>query len=818
MPQNRKSQPIDTGSRLTIEKLNHRVDPRLLPFETTNDLEVLGGVIEQERALEALETGLKIRKRNFNIYISGASGTGKSSILKGLIEREAAKLPPPPDWCLVFNFKRPENPLVLSLPAGKGTKLRTMMDQFVHELRTELPKAFHSQHHQERIQRILNEGIEKENKGFATLSSQAEKNGFQVKHTKDGLVTIPVIDEKPVSTKEYHELSAEQRAKVDSNRQHLEPVISRFLEDTRNVEISVHKKIQQLQKQLGKTMIDRALRPVKTAFRQHGEVKSYLAAVQTHILDNLPRFLPDESDRSKADRELLEPLLEYQVNLLVDNSEAKGGPIVIENTPTYHNLVGKIEKRVENGIYSTNFTMVKPGALLKANGGFLVLHIREVLTYPFAWEALKGVLRYQKLMIEEMGEHFQFLPTTGLRPDPIPVSCKVILIGTNWLYHLLCARDEEFSKAFQVKAEFDSSVRVNPETLMEYARFVATTSRRDNLLPVDRDGVAAIIEFGMRKAGSADQMTLRFNEITNLLIEADMLAREDGRTTVQRNDILRARTQRDRRNSLIADKSLEDVLDGTLRIDTEGNKVGIINGLAVYSYADMTFGRPLRLTAKAFRGKAGVINVERESRLSGNTFNKGVMIISGFLGARFAQKRPISLSVSLTVEQSYGMIDGDSASCAELAAILSALADVPIRQDLAITGSVSQEGEIQAIGGVNEKIEGFFRLCKARGLTGTQGVIIPKSNVRHLILDPEVLEAASEGKFHIHAVESVESAIEILTGIPAGTPDSKGEYDVNSVFGKAAKRLAQFDDSDRKKTTDKGTGTRKSAQKQDDKD
>jgi lon-related putative ATP-dependent protease len=784
--------------RLSMRELNHRVNLKDLKFRTTDNLATLEEVIEQERALRAMETGLRIRKRNFNLYISGSTGTGKSSILKGILRRLAEKDPVPPDWCLVHNFKRPEAPIAFPLPPGRAVVLRTAMEALITDLRTEIPKAFHGKNHQERIQRILNAGLERENKAFVDLSKKATEIGFLVKHTKDGLVTIPLVDGKPVGNKEYADLSDVQRGVVDGNRQRLEPVVSHFLETTRDIETGVHKNIQDAQRDLGLVVVERHLKPLRETFADSKPVQAHLDALAANVVDNLQNFLPDESDHQKAERALRKPLVEYQVNVLVDNSETKGAPVQVENTPTYHNLVGKIEKRVENGIYSTDHMLVKAGALLRANGGYLILHIRELLGYPFAWDALKSVLRNQRLAIEEMGEAYQFLPTTGLRPDPVQVQCKVILIGSNQLYHLLTTYDEDFSKLFQVKAEFDSQVRCTPGTIMEYARFVATTCRRESMLPVDKGGVAAIIEFGMRRAGSADRMTLRFNEITNLLVEADALARADGAKVIRRDHVVNARRQRQDRISLMADKSLDDVVDGLLRIDTDGMQIGTLNGLAVYQFADLTFGRPLRISAKVFQGKAGVVNVEREARLAGSTYNKGVLILSGFLGDRFAQDRPLSMSATLAVEQSYGMIDGDSASCAELCALLSALAEVPLRQDLAITGSVSQSGEVQAIGGINEKVEGFFRVCAARGLTGTQGCILPASNVRHLILDPDVLAACEAGTFHLYAAERVEDALELLTGLPAGERGEDGTCPADSLLGRVAVRLAKWAEREKK--------------------
>lgn len=786
--------------RVGIAELHRRVDHRKFPFKTTLELEPLEGVVQQARAVEAIETGLAIKKRNFNIYVAGASGTGKSSILRAILKKVAATEPVPPDRCLVHNFRHPDRPTVLTLPAGRGVELRNAMDRLVEDLKVEMPKAFHGQVHQERIQRILNEGLEAENKAFLALSRDAQEVGFMVKSTKEGLVTIPLLDGKPVGPREFQELDDEQRTKIEANRQRLEPLVSRFLEETRNIELAVHKKIQDAQRNLGRTILAKHIKPVRQAFGEFPDVVSYLDAVEEHILENIAVFLPDETDRRQSQRK--QPsLTEYKVNVLVDNSETRGAPVVFEITPTYHNLVGKIEKRVEHGIYSTDFTMVKAGALLRAHGGYLVLHARDLLTYPFAWEALKSALRHQRVEIEEMGEHFQFLPTSGLRPDPIPVQCKVILIGSNNLYHWLCKLDEDFCKTFQVKAEFDSSVRLSPDTVMEYARFIATTSKRDGLRPVDREGVAAVVEIGSRLANSSERITLRFNEIQNLLIEADHLAAKQGAAYITRAHVEEARSNRWKRISLLADRAVEEIVDGTIHIDVDGRRIGVVNGLAIFEFADLVFGRPLRITARTFQGKAGVVNVEREARLSGSIYNKGVLILSGYLGDRFAQNRSLSLTVNLVVEQSYGIIDGDSASCAELCAILSSLAEEPVRQDLAVTGSISQFGEVQAVGGINEKIEGFFRVCQKRGLTGTQGVIIPEANVKHLMLDSEVVEAVRSKRFHVYSVKTVEEVLELLTGKPVGERDEKNEYPPDTLFGRVAAKLKRFAESQESKNT-----------------
>ncbi len=783
--------------RLNWKQVHRHVDPKIFKFRTTAKVEKLSGVVEQARALEALELGLAIQKRNFNIYISGASGTGKSSLLKRLVRNTAAGMKTPPDWLMVNNFKHPETPCVFSLPAGQGIRFRSGVDELINSLRKGLPKAFRTQKHQETLQEILNEGLAIENEAFQALEKFALDNDFHVKQTKEGLVTIPIVNGETINNKEYNALSDEQRKVIDDNRRRIEPAIAAFFEKNKEAETLVHAKVQDANNRLCAAFMEEALKGLCAEFGGYPAVMAYLEAVRQSVMENIPRFLAEEAEDA-AVRELLEAsMVEYKVNLLVDNSETQGAPVVFENTPTYHNLVGRIEKRVENGIYSTDFTLIKAGSLLRANGGFLVLHTRELVQYPFAWEALKAVLRQRTLEIAEMGEAYQFLPTTNIRPDPIPMSCKVILIGSNYLYHLIYEADEEFGKAFQIKAEFDSEMAVSDDSLQEYARFIATTSERDGLLPVDRRGVSDLIEYSMRVADASDRLTLQFNQILNLLIEADHLARAQGAKVITASHIITARECRKRRVSLSWDKSIEMVMNNTVIIDSDGARPGVINGLAVYNLADQSFGMPIKISARAYRGSSGIINVEREARLSGNSFNKAVMIISGLLGELFARNRTPGMTISLTVEQSYGHIDGDSASCAEFCALLSALADLPLRQDIAVTGSLSQMGDVQAVGGVNEKIEGFFRICRERGLTGKQGVVMPAANRRNLVLEPEVERAIRDGSFNVWAVDRIEQVVEILTGRAAGRRMDDGSFEPGSVFRTVDDAITSYCEKDK---------------------
>jgi lon-related putative ATP-dependent protease len=780
----------DKIKELQPKDLTRRINLGKLKFRTTEDLETLGGVIEQERAMEAIELGLRIKKRNFNIYVAGASGTGKSSIVKDVLTRVAKQEEVPPDWCMVHNFKYPDRPVVFSLKPSEARKLKEQMDALVEDLKVEVQKAFHGKVHQERIQRILNDGLEMENRAFMELTQQAQDVGFLIKSTKDGLVTIPLLEGKPVGPKEYQEITNHERQEIETRRQRLEPLVSSFLERTREIELQVHKRIQEAQKNLGMSVVQKRLATVRKLFADCPAVQSYLDSVEAHMVENIVRFLPEENGGKRKGKG--DDMTEYKVNVLIDNSDLCGAPVVIEQVPTYYNLIGKFERKVEHGVYYTDFTMVKAGALLRANGGYLVLHARDVLTYPFAWDALKQVLRNQKLVIEEMGEPFQFLPTSALRPDPIPVTCKVVLIGSNYLYHVLCSLDEDFKKTFQVKAEFDSSVPITLETTTEYARFIATTCKKDNLLPVDRKGVETAIAYGARLAGSKKKMTLRFNEILNLLIEADALARMEGASCISKRHIEEAQERRYRRISLLADLTIEDIVDKTINVEVTGKEVGVVNGIAVHQFADLVFGRPLRISARTFQGKAGIVNVEREARLSGSVFNKAVLIIQGFLGERFAQKNPLSLTANLVVEQSYGTIEGDSASCAEVCAIISSLSGVPFRQDIAVTGSINQLGEVQAVGAINEKIEGFFRVCQKKGLTGTQGVVIPEACAKDLMLARDVVNAVRAKRFHIYSAKRIEEVIALLSGMEVGGMSEDGFYPEGTVFGLCLQKVKRF--------------------------
>jgi len=780
---------------LKAEQVSRACTSAAFDFDTTADLEVLEGVIEQERAVHSLKTGLSINRRNYNVYVAGVSGTGRTTIVRAILGQIAADRPSPPDWVYVYNFKDKESPCAIRMPAGKGRAFAEDMGRLVEALQGELPDAFRDKEYQAEVQDIVSESLSAEHDYFATLSKRAEEVGFAVKSTKTGLVTVPMADGKSLSNKEYDALSEDEKKTIEERRRALEPHIHDFVSRTRAIETKTQDRIKRKQVQLARRVSSKPIRRLKRRYGKIEGIRDYLGQVQAHLLDSLGQFVreegPGEGPGELPEREFVE----YKVNVVVDNADRTGAPIIVEPRPTYYNLFGKIEKKVENGVYFTDFTMVKAGSVLKANGGYLLINTNDLFSYPLVWENLKSILRYRESTIEDLGEHMGYLPTSGLKPQPIPIDLKIVLVGPGYVYELLHRHDEDFRKLFQVKSEFDYEMPRNDQTMLDYARFVATTCSNEKLRPVTRDGVSAVVEFGSRLVESQRKVTLQFNLIANLLVEADALAEEEGEAQISRAHVEDSVRQREYRLSLLEDKVREDILEKSVLIDTQGERVGAVNGLAVYEVGDYLFGKPSRITASVYSGKGGIINVEREARLSGNLHAKGVLIISGFLGRTFAQKRSLSLTVSVCFEQSYGYVDGDSASSTELFAILSALADVPIKQGFAVTGSVNQHGDIQPIGGVNEKIEAWFLLCRERGLTGDQGVVIPHANISNLMLREEVVEAVRKGQFHVYPISRVEEGIEILTGVKAGVRD--GEFNFapkRSIFALADGTLQRYED------------------------
>jgi predicted ATP-dependent protease len=778
---------------LKPRQLRKTCDPATFKFKTTAELEPFDGVIEQRRAVDALDLGLTLQKRNYNVYVAGASGTGKTTIARSMLAKLATERSIPDDWVYLHNFRNKEAPQAVWLKPGKGSQLRADMVELVQGLTLDLPKAFQSKAHQEQVQDVVSESIEKEHELFSELSRKASDHGFVVKSTKSGIVTIPMLGEKILSNKDYEGLSDVDRRDIEGRRKRLDPAVNEFLQKARRLEARTQRSVRKIQMQLGRAVISAPANRIKRRYARLGQqpkLRTWFTEVSKFVLDNLALFLPQEAQEMPDPTEMSE----FKVNVVVDNGDTAGAPVISEPRPTFYNLFGRIEKKVENGIYFTDFTMIKAGSVLRANGGYLIIQAHDLFMYPLVWENLKSILRYKAITIEDIGETMGFLPTSGLRPEPIPIELKVILVGPYYAYEVLHRYDEDFRKLFQVVAEFDSEMRRTAKTMEEYARFIATTCKREGLRAVDPEGAAAVVEYGGRLVESQRHVTLQFNEVCNLLIEADHFASKRRSRVIRRTHVEQASKARDYHRGLFQEKIAEQYRDEMILMDTKGERIGVVNGLAVYQMGDHAFGKAARITASVFAGRAGVINIEREVRLSGPLHSKGVLIISGFLGDRFARTRALSMTVSLVFEQSYGMVDGDSASCAELYATLSALARVPLRQDLAVTGSVNQLGQVQPIGGVNEKVEAWFRLCKERGLTGDQGVMIPIQNVQNLMLADDVVEAVEAGKFHVYPIETIEEGIELLSGMAAGEVDAENGYTKGSLYELCLFHLDLFDD------------------------
>ncbi len=761
-----------------------------LSFITTEEVPILEAVIEQDRALRSLDLGLAISRPNYHIYLAGASGTGKRSQLQALLDKLAPTCAVPPDWVYVHNFDDTDAPRAVSLPAGKAQKLKKDLEGLLTLLREDMPKEFHGRNHQERLQRAVYRGNVASTDGFRILRRQAETLGFEISAGNEGdLLTRPLVDGVALDDQAVLALEDEQRATIDAKREELEPLFTDFVQTNRAIERETQLLLEKYTEELAKEVARLPFNRLKRRFHSAGpKLKEFFNALQEDFVEHLERFLPDDDDEGHDSRGP-DPFRAFRVKVVVDNSKTKGAPVIFETHPTFYRMFGRIERRVEQGIYFTDHTMIRAGSLMQANGGFLVCHAADLFQLPGVWENLKSTVRNREAAIEDLGETAGLLPTSGLKPEPIPIHLKLILIGSNTLYHMAYQTDDDFRKIFQVKADFDDEIRRSPESIAKYVRFIATAAKNNGCRPLNRQAVSAVIKHGSRLVESQRKLTLRFNDISNVLVEANYHADGEGLEIIEKRHIQTAIEEREKRSSLIADKMHEDVLDDQLLIAHAGGAVGVVNGLAVLSVGEHDFGRPFRVTARCFAGQDGIVNIEREVNMSGEIHDKGVQILAGFLGHRFAHHKPLALTATVTFEQSYGAVDGDSASSTWLYALLSDLAHAEVDQGIGVTGSVNQLGEIQPVGGVNHKVEGFFRFCKARGLDGRQGVLIPWQNVQHLMLSTEVRAAITAGTFHIWPVRSIDEGIALLTGMEAGTADADGHYPPGTLMHAIAEHL-----------------------------
>jgi lon-related putative ATP-dependent protease len=784
---------------LAPEALYRRCDVTNFHFKTTAELGDFSEYIGQDRALEAVRFGVGIRRQGFNLFLLGPAGTGKYALAHDFLAKRAATEPTPDDWCYVNNFDGPEEPRALRLPPGRGVALREDVTRLLENLKLAIPSAFETENYRARKNAIEQEVKEHQEKAFEELQQQANQENIAVIRTPTGFVLAPTRNGKILNPEEFEQLPESEHQKIKSSISELQEKLHDTLHQMPKHEQEGREKLRALNAEVAVFAVEHLIDELRRKYADLSQVVSFLNGAQRDIIENVDTFLnPPENPLAaimgvsatmgSRDSALLR---RYQVNVLVDHSEQHGAPVIYEDHPTYQNLMGQVEYMAHLGALSTDFNLIRAGALHKACGGYLILDAYKMLLQPYAWDALKRSLLSSQIRIESLGQVLSLVSTVSLEPEPIPLNVKVILVGERLLYYLLCSFDSEFSELFKVAADFEEHMDRGPGTDLLYAQLVGAIARREGLLPFDRGAVGRVIEHSSRMAGDSQKVLTHRRTLADLLREADYWARETAQPAVRAEDIQRAIDAQNRRSDRMRERLLEEVLRGTLLIDTQGEKVGQVNGLSVVELAHFAFGHATRITARVRMGKGEVIDIEREVELSGPIHSKGVLILSGFLGARYAADHPLSLSASLVFEQSYGAVEGDSASSAELYALLSALAGLPIKQSIAITGSVNQHGQIQAIGGVNEKIEGFFDLCKARNLDG-QGVIIPASNIRHLMLRSDVIDAVRAGKFKIFAVESIDRGIEILTGVPAGERDPSGKFPGGSVNQKVEARLIEF--------------------------
>ena len=780
---------------LKFSDLRSTCDPKIFAFKDTSEVNPLEKVIGQERAVQAVEFGLNMKSPGYNIFVTGIEGTGKSTIIRDIVQQYAKKLPTPFDWCMVNNFKDEYRPKAISVPEKKSTRFFKTMNKLIDDLKEELPKAFEHDSYQQKQSEIQKIYTDQQKDIIKNLETLASEHNIKINRTKTGYQTIPIVKDKVISPEEFLALPKDSQAEIEENINRIQSEIDTSIRELNKINQSMSSEIEKLMQEIALFVVKQRIDVIRDEYKTCRDILTYLDEVQSDILENVQDFIASHEAKSPVEG-LMFPaakpsFLRYQVNVLVDHGDLKGAPIIFETNPTYQNVFGQIEKRAYMGTVTTDFTMVQAGSLLRANGGYLIMEIESILMNPLVWEALKRALQNKLLFIEDVASSLGF-GTASLRPEPIPLEVKVILLGSYQLFHLLQNYDSKFNKIFKVRADFDHEVIKNNATVQNYARFIARACKEENLLPLTPKGVAAIVEYGEKYISNKHKLSIRFGPVMGILREADYWARKRNSKQVTDKDVIRAFTEHRFRYNLYEEKIHESYVDDTIMIDVEGDEIGQVNALAVFQIGDISFGRPSRITAETYMGKQGVVNIEREAKLSGKTHDKGVLILSGYLGRTFAQNYPLNLSISITFEQSYGGIDGDSASSTELYAIISSLSGIPIHQGIAVTGSVNQKGKIQAIGGVNQKIEGFFDVCKAKKLTGKQGVLIPLANVKNLMLKREVIDAVKKGQFHIYQVSTVEQGIEILTGIPAGTPDENGDYPVDTVFGKVQAKLKRY--------------------------
>ncbi|WP_346356271.1 ATP-binding protein [Azotosporobacter soli] len=788
---------------LPVEKLCFHCDESQFEFETTETVAPLNVMIGQKRAVKAVEFGLFTKNQGYNIFISGLVGTGKMTYAKAAVNRIATKEKAPGDWCYVNNFKNHGQPLALLLPVGSGHLFAQDMEELIDDIKTDVAKIFSSDDYDHAKNNIVKIFQERRAMIIETFNATATEFGIMPQWSTTGFIGVPMVEGKGLTPEDFQALEKEERDKIEDNMLVVHEKAMEVVRKMQELERELREEIRKLDAKVGLFAAGNLIDEIKEKYQDYLPVVEYLEAVKEDVVKNINDFKTPATEEDQANPLAMfkksghDNLKEkYKVNLLVDNRELAGAPVVVESNPTYYNLVGRVEYETRMGMVSTDFTMIKAGAIHKANGGYLILNAKDVLSNIGAWEALKRVLKTRKLFVENLSEQYGMVAMASLKPQPIPIDVKIILIGNPQLYYLMYNYDEDFRKLFKIHADFETHMENTPENVQKMAGFVGATVKNKGLKEFDRSAVAKTVEYSCRMAGSQRKLTTRFNEIVKVLCEANVWATMEESAVVSARHVVQAFEEKKYRSNKYEEHLHEMFADGKILVDTAGRVSGQVNGLAVLAVGEYMFGKPSRITANTYMGRAGVVNIERETKMSGTSHSKGILILSGYLGKKYAQKQPLTLTASLTFEQMYDGVDGDSASSTELYAILSSLADVPIKQFIAVTGSINQKGEIQPIGGVTEKVEGFFNICKLQGLTGEQGVMIPHQNVDELAVNDEVVVAVKEGRFHIYAVRTIDEGIEILTDVPAGVYDAQLDtYPEESIHYRVNRQLKEYTDN-----------------------
>jgi predicted ATP-dependent protease len=780
---------------LPAERVRRRVDPAALPLETTAEVEPLVGTIGQPRALAALEFGLQAETDGFNVFVAGAPGSGRFTTARDSVARFAAARRPPDDWAYVHNFDAPDRPTALRLPAGRGPALARDMAEFVRSAQREIARAFESEEYARRQHELVSSVSQRREAMVQELVAFAHARDYALQVTAAGVVMGPRVDGKQMTKEEFEALPQARREEIDARGTEITERTAMYIRQVHELEKEATERMQALEREVALFAVGPLLHDLRSRYVDLGDVLAYIEAVEAEVVAHIDEFRqPDETDGLPlllaAGRR--PQFLRYAVNVLVDNGSSAGAPVVVERNPTYYNLVGRVEYRASFGTMVTDFREITAGALHRANGGFLLLEALDLFRHPFAWNALKRALRGSEVRIENLGEEFSAFPTASLRPEPVPLSVKVVLVGPPYAYALLYLLDEDFRELFKVKADFAPEMDWDDETGRAYAAFASRWVREAGLRHLDRSAVARLIEHGARLRDDQRRVSTRLIEISDAISEASHWAGVAGRDLVTAADVDRAVAEREYRSNLLEERIRAWIADGTIMIDTEGERVGQVNGISILDVGDHAFGKPARITARVAPGRGGAKSIEREIELSGPIHSKGFLVVDGYLAGTYGSVEPLALDATLTFEQSYDEVDGDSASSTELYALLSALSGLPLDQGITVTGSVNQHGEVQAVGGVTRKVEGFYATCKAAGLTGLQGVIVPAVNARNLMLADEVVEAVREGRFHVWAVRTIDQGIELLTGHAAGVAGPDGRFPEDTVHGLVQARLAAY--------------------------